>query len=66
MVLAHHYIVVWTTLSKDFCVIFQNVTTHKFFIKVLEDEQSKTFFNGKSKGLEQIGIKSFGSVITWK
>ena len=46
VVFVHAIIVVWTPLPLKFCVIFQNVTTHKPRFKW-------TYINGISKDLTQ-------------
>ena len=59
MVLAHGFIVVRTPLSKEFCVIFQNVTSHKSRAKrinnpkLLSMELAKIWYKSASKVLDQ-------------
>ena len=59
MVLANDFIVVWTPLSKEFCVIFQNVTTHKSRFKrinnpkLLSMELAKIWYKLALKVLDQ-------------
>ena len=59
MVLAHDNFVVWTPLSKEFCVIFQNVTIHKSRLKrmnnpkLLSMELAKIWYKSALKDLDQ-------------
>ena len=61
MVSAHDFLLYGRLFQINFVLFFKML---QLKIKVLEDEQSKTFINGISKGLVQISIKSFGLAIT--